>query len=160
MELTIIRAKFKMALFYRATGGSVAQMSEKGQARMSELFLVRLRELQGKESVSAFARHLEMPQTTLNSYVLGRRKPSVELIKRICLKCGVTSDWLIGISDVRGTVQNAAPIPLVTKSRQKVFEQSALLSEELAAIRRELHRQAGELAALKQLNQPSAACCG
>ena len=127
---------------------------------MSELFLVRLKELQGKESVSAFARHLEMPQTTLNSYVLGRRKPSVELIKRICLKCGVTSDWLIGISDERGTVQSAASVPVVTKKRQSAMNPNSDLSFELAAIRRELHRQAGELAALKQLNQTTAACCG
>ena len=127
---------------------------------MSELFLVRLKELQGKESVSAFARHLEMPQTTLNSYVLGRRKPSVELIKRICLKCGVTSDWLIGISDERDGSQSAAPKQTVTKKRQPTMNPNADISFEIAAIRRELHRQAGELAALKQLNQPSAACCG
>lgn len=134
-------------------------MSEKGQARMSELFLVRLKELQGKESVSAFARHLEMPQTTLNSYVLGRRKPSVELIKRICLKCGVTSDWLIGISDVRGTVQSVAPTHVVTKKRQSAMDPNTDLSFELAAIRRQLESQQKEIAALKYLNQPSV-CVG
>lgn len=68
---------------------------------MSKLFLTRLKELQGDNSVSAFARHLEMPQTTLNSYVLGLRKPSVELVERICLKCKVTSDWLLGLTDLR-----------------------------------------------------------
>ena len=42
-----------------------------------------------------------MPQTTLNSYVLGLRKPSVELVERICLKFKLTSDWLLGLSDQR-----------------------------------------------------------
>lgn len=127
---------------------------------MQNLFITRLIELQGENTVTAFARYLEIPQNTLDCYIKGRRKPSVELILRVCKKCGVSADWLLGISEDRGGSQSAAPTSLVTKSLQKVLEPSALLSEELAAIRRELHRQAGELAALKQLNHPSVACCG
>lgn len=156
--MTIGMLRMIITQFYRATRDSVAQMSEKGQARMSELFLVRLKELQGKESVSAFARHLEMPQTTLNSYVLGRRKPSVELIKRICLKCGVTSDWLIGISDERGTVQSAAPTTMVTKKRQTLLEPHDEILIKFAALEKRVKEL--ESSAIRYLNQPTAACCG
>ena len=127
---------------------------------MFKLILTRLKDLQGENSVSAFARFLEMPQKTVDTYINGQRKPSVEFIMRVCSKCHVSSDWLLGLSDERGTVQSAAPAPVVTKKRQSAMNPNADLSFELAAIRRELHRQAGELAALKQLNQPSAACCG
>lgn len=127
---------------------------------MFKIILTRLKDLQGENSVSAFARFLEMPQKTVDTYINGQRKPSVEFIMRVCSKCHVSADWLLGLSDDRGGLQSAAPIPALTKSRQKVLDPSATFSDEIAAIRRELNRQAGELAALKQLNQPSAACCG
>ena len=127
---------------------------------MFKLILKRLKDLQGENSVSSFARFLEMPQKTVDTYINGQRKPSVEFIMRVCSKCHVSADWLLGLSDDRGGSQSAAPMPMVTKSRQKVLDSSAILSEDLAAIRRELHRQAGEIAVLKQLNQPSATCCG
>ena len=127
---------------------------------MFKIILTRLKDLQGENSVSAFARFLEMPQKTVDTYINGQRKPSVEFIMRVCSKCHVSADWLLGLSDDRGGSKSAAPIHALTKSRQKVLDPSATFSDEIAAIRRELHRQAGELAALKQLNQPSAACCG
>lgn len=64
-----------------------------------DTFLVRLKELQGDESVSAFARRLAMPQNTLDCYMRGTRKPSVELLTRVCDTCGVSADWLLGIGD-------------------------------------------------------------
>ncbi len=128
---------------------------------MQNLFMTRLKELQGENTVTAFARYLEIPQNTLDCYIKGRRKPSVELVLRVCKKCAVSADWLLGLSEDRSGVQGASQMPVVTKSRQKVLDQSAIISDELSAIRRELHRQAGELAALKQLNnQQTSACCG
>lgn len=101
-----------------------------------------------------------MPQKTVDTYINGQRKPSVEFIMRVCSKCHVSADWLLGLSDDRGGSQSSEQMPSLTKSRQKVLDPSAVLKEELTAIRRELHRQAGELAALKQLNQTTAACYG
>ena len=60
--------------------------------------------LQGERSTSQFARDLGMQQSTLDLYLKGKRKPSVELIYCICRKCGVSSDWLLGLSDTK-TVQ-------------------------------------------------------
>lgn len=68
---------------------------------MSKLFLSRLKELQGSNSVSAFARYLEMPQKTVDTYIKEQRKPSVEFVTRVCSKCHVSADWLLGLSDRR-----------------------------------------------------------
>ena len=138
---------------------SVSQTQKGSQLQMQNLFITRLIELQGENSVTSFARYLEIPQNTLDCYIKGRRKPSVELILRVCKKCGVSADWLLGLSEDLGGSQTAAPQPALTKSRQKVFDPNAILAEEIAAIRREQKHQAAELAAIKQL-QPSAACCG
>lgn len=68
---------------------------------MFKTILSRLRELQGDNSVSAFARYLEMPQKTVDTYIKGERKPSAEFILRVCAKCDVSADWLLGLSDSR-----------------------------------------------------------
>lgn len=85
---------------------------------MSKLFLSRLKELQGSDSVSAFARYLEMPQKTVDTYIKEQRKPSVEFVMRVCSKCHVSADWLLGLSDQRA--------PLIEAPRQnnvsKTFE--------------------------------------
>lgn len=68
---------------------------------MFKTILSRLKELQGCNSVSAFARYLEMPQKTVDTYIKGERKPSTEFILRVCAKCDVSADWLLGLSDSR-----------------------------------------------------------
>lgn len=125
---------------------------------MQNLFITRLIELQGENTVTAFARYLEIPQNTLDCYIKGRRKPSVELVLRVCKKCGVSSDWLLGLSEDRGGAQSAAPMTMVTKSRQKVCEPKFDYLTKIAALERRL--QALESAAIIELNRPAASCCG
>ena len=76
---------------------------------MYKLIVARLKALKGDMSVSAFARLLEIPQKTMDVYINGEHKPSVELILRVCAKFGVSADWLLGLSDVRTPVKEAAP---------------------------------------------------
>ena len=64
--------------------------------------LARIDELRNGQSVNSLAIALEMAQTTLNSYLSGKRKPSIELIKRICANYQVSADWLLGLTDDRG----------------------------------------------------------
>jgi len=61
-------------------------------------FLERLSKCKGSMSVSAFARHLGMNQKTLDLYMKGERKPSVELIISVCSKCGCSADELLGLA--------------------------------------------------------------
>lgn len=60
-------------------------------------FLERLNKCRNGMSVSAFARLLGMNQKTIDLYIKGERKPSVELITTVCTKCGCSSDWLLGL---------------------------------------------------------------
>lgn len=61
-------------------------------------FLDRLNECRNGMTVSAFSRFLGMNQKTLDLYIKGERKPSVELILAVCSKCGRSADWLLGIA--------------------------------------------------------------
>ena len=60
--------------------------------------------------MSAFARTLEMPQNTVDCYIKGRRKPSVELILRVCTRFHVSADWLLGLTDVRAVQTSCNPV--------------------------------------------------
>ena len=125
---------------------------------MSKLFLSRLKELQGSNSVSAFARYLEMPQKTVDTYIKDQRKPSVEFVVRVCSKCGVSADWLLGLSEDRGGSQSAAPMTLVTKKRQTLLEPHDEILIKFAALEKRVEEL--ESSAIRYLNQPTAACCG
>ena len=75
-------------------------------------FLERLKELQGDGSVAALARRIGIRQNTFDLYIKGKRKPSVELVFSIIYNCGVSFEWLFGLSDVRDVAQTAAPSQL------------------------------------------------
>lgn len=68
-------------------------------------FLERLNECRNGMSVSAFARFLGMNQKTLDLYVKGERKPSVDLVLAVCSKCGRSADWLLGTATVESLEQ-------------------------------------------------------
>lgn len=125
---------------------------------MSKLFLSRLKELQGSNSVSAFARYLEMPQKTVDTYIKDQRKPSVEFVVRVCSKCGVSADWLLGLSEDRGGSQSAAPMKMVTKKRQTLLDPQDEILIKFAALEKRVKEL--ESSAIRYLNQPTAACCG
>lgn len=60
-------------------------------------FLERLNICRNGMNVSAFSRYLGLNQKTVDLYVKGDRKPSVELILAVCSKCGCSADWLLGL---------------------------------------------------------------
>lgn len=50
-----------------------------------------------------FADFLGISRPTVGFYENGDRIPDAEILKKICEKCGVTADWLLGLSDVSTT---------------------------------------------------------
>ena len=64
------------------------------------LFL-RLRELRGDRPQKDVARSLGMTQPTYARYEKGDREPDLETLKTIAIYFGVTSDWLLGLTDVK-----------------------------------------------------------
>ena len=69
----------------------------KKDKKMNTAFTQRLNKLRGNMNVSEFARFLGIRQSSLDCYIKGERKPSVELVVAVCLKCDVSSDWLLGL---------------------------------------------------------------
>ena len=94
----------------------------------------RLKNLQGNKSVAAFARHIGIPQKTLDICIKGERKPSVEIVLHVCARCGVSADWLLGLSDERDYTKSAAPtvapvLPNKNLERLSPHSDADLLSE-------------------------------
>lgn len=81
-------------------------------------------------NVSAFARFLGLNQKTLDLYIKGDRKPSVELIFSVCSKCGVSSDWLLGLTDTRTP---PVPHPIGATDYEKLAKEAAEQAEKDAA---------------------------
>ena len=127
---------------------------------MNNKFIKRLRELRGEMSQEEFATIIGAKQTSYSSWERGVKEPSISALSQISSTLGVSADWLLGLSEVREASQNPAPMSVLTKTRQSSRPANAELSFELAAIRRELEHQRQEIAAIKQLNRPTAACCG
>lgn len=64
----------------------------------NDLILARISEIRAikSKSVNAFAEILNMPQATVNNYILGKRKISVEFLMAILSSFeDVSSDWLL-----------------------------------------------------------------
>ena len=77
-----------------------------------EQMLSRIRTLPGIENVSGFARSIGMNQKTVDLYLKGERKPSLEFILCICSKFGVSSDWLLGLSESKSIQQGRTSDPV------------------------------------------------
>lgn len=76
-----------------------------------ERLLERVAELRENMSVSAFARKIGLNQKSVDQYVKGERKPSAEFLFAVCSKCGVSADWLLGLTDTR---TGAGPVVTAT----------------------------------------------
>jgi len=64
-----------------------------------ESVVLSLKELQGSMNVSEFARFLGVNQKTLDNYIKGIRKPTVDFVLHVCTKCGISCDRLLGLTD-------------------------------------------------------------
>lgn len=69
--------------------------------------LEKVKKLQGSFNVSEYARFLEIPQRTLDAYMKGDRKMSINLLKHICAKHKVSADYLLGLSDAPATISQS-----------------------------------------------------
>ena len=66
-------------------------------------FKERFRVLQGERSNTEFAEFLGMSRQTVGFYYNGNRIPDALGIRDIAEKCGVSADWLLGLSNIRST---------------------------------------------------------
>jgi len=66
----------------------------------------RLATLKKELSVAAFAAKCKVPQPMMDRYIKGENAPSAEKIILICVACGCSADWLLGLSDVQGNTKS------------------------------------------------------
>ena len=62
-------------------------------------FRERFAKLRGKRTQKEFADYLGIARPTVGFYENGDRIPDAAALKKICSVCGVTSDYLLGLSD-------------------------------------------------------------
>ncbi|MCL2103466.1 MAG: helix-turn-helix domain-containing protein [Kiritimatiellaeota bacterium] len=74
-------------------------MSNQKRVKVSTIFSSRINELIKDESVSAFARRVGLRQATVDRYVRDVHSPNADALLAIATHCGVTTDWLLGLSD-------------------------------------------------------------
>lgn len=74
------------------------------------IFTERFRELQGERSNTEFADFLDISRQTVGFYCNGDRVPDALTLVKISRKCGVSADWLLGISDAKSLDINVQDI--------------------------------------------------
>ena len=65
------------------------------------IFAERFNELRGNESQQKFADRLGISRPTVGFYENEGRLPQADILAQIATRCGVSSDWLLGLSDYR-----------------------------------------------------------
>ncbi len=69
------------------------------QNKKMPIFAERFRELRGEQTQAEFADFLGISRPTVGFYENGDRVPDAIILKQIAEKCGVTSDYLLGLAD-------------------------------------------------------------
>ena len=91
------------------------------------VFTERFRSLFGEnETQQEFANRVGLVRNTLCQYYNGHRTPDSKTLRKICERCNVTADWLVGISDVKTP----------DAELQAVCNYTGLSSKSIEAIRR------------------------
>lgn len=78
----------------------MSRVKKEGSARFPE-FQAAFVELMGDMTIKEFADKLGMSRATVGFYSAGQRIPDAQGIKIIAEKCGVSADWLLGLSRVQ-----------------------------------------------------------
>ena len=66
---------------------------------MKNIFPERLRALRGTASQADFAAKIGVKQTSYSSWERGVKDPAAQTLAQIASTFGVSSDWLLGLSD-------------------------------------------------------------
>ena len=101
---------------------------------MDKNFCTRLRELRANLSQADFALKIGTKQTTLSNWERGFREPGFSGLALISTSCGVSSDWLLGLSDCRAPGGDSANAPRIAALEKQVHD----LEVENAALQKAL----------------------
>lgn len=79
-----------------------------GENNRLPIFTKQFRELQGERTNTEFADFLGISRQTVGFYCNGDRIPDAQILRDIAKKCNVSSDWLLGLTDIRNPDTNIA----------------------------------------------------
>jgi len=96
-------------------------MSTQKRVEIQKNFSTRINELIGDSSVSAFARQVGLKQAALDRYSKGINSPAADALVTISSKCGVSVDWLLGLTDER-TPKRQTPTDFLAAEKAAVEE--------------------------------------
>ena len=112
---------------------------------MNKQFVTRLKELRGSMSQDEFASIIGAKQTSYSSWERGIKEPSISNLLKIASTLGVSSDWLLGLSDERTVAGTFAMQPKAVaspvKSGAKTIARETTGNEELLRAIRELQKR-------------------
>lgn len=76
-------------------------------------FSTRMRQLRVESNITTkeLADKLKVARTTVSNWENGNRNPDLEMLKRIAKTLGSTTDYLLGMSDVRNPYENRTDKP-------------------------------------------------
>jgi len=66
-----------------------------------EIFTKRFSEILRQRNIeqTVFAERIDTSRHNINKYYLGKSKPPIDVLVRICTELGVTADYLLGMAD-------------------------------------------------------------
>ena len=114
----------------------------------------RLKAIRGSLSQAAFARHLNMPQTTWSNYENAKSKPDYALIDELCSLFNLNLEWLLFGRGPMHQGEEAAPqepvsVPVVAPA-QTVCAQCLALYAKLETANERLYEAMRENSELKE----------
>lgn len=89
---------------------------------VTNVFSERLKELRGKKTLQEVADSIGITRVAMGYYEKGERKPDIEILYKIAKFYGVTSDYLIGLSDVQTPDIDIQAISTKTGLSEKAIE--------------------------------------
>jgi transcriptional regulator with XRE-family HTH domain len=92
----------------------------------------RLKELRGTTSQSDMAAALDMKYQQWARYEKGVVAPGADILAKICRTHAVSADWLLGLSEERGT--SAASPPPSTINLEELRETATQLADQAAEL--------------------------
>lgn len=87
----------------------------------------RIKIVQNGQSTVAFAKMLGMTQQTVDQYLKGKNKPSLEFVMKVCSVFTESADWILGFTDTRNAVER---VPNIVRGNQKRHIQELKASAE------------------------------
>ena len=90
---------------------------------------MRLKDLRGERSQRAFADMIGCSQTSYSGWEVQGKEPGANAIRLICLSCGVSADWLLGIGSEKAKVLVNGPVSnsITASPNSQVVESTRLL---------------------------------